>query len=98
MEINENFKEEDVDENRIPVLEHDLSEIKTLKNKYQDEIEDFIGKIVKEHAKKIRNRKEELFPSPRPVYNEERSQSFRIISERNVELQERIVKVQKQIV
>jgi hypothetical protein len=32
MEINENFKEEDVDENRIPVLEHDLSEIKTLKN------------------------------------------------------------------
>jgi hypothetical protein len=119
----ENFKEEDVDESKISVLEDDLGKIKTMKNKYQDDIEDFIekymdsapaaeikelqtweaevtdiGNTVKEHAKKIRNRKEELFPSPKPVYYKETNHSHIFISERNLEVQEKIVKVQRQIV
>ena len=123
MEMMKNFMVEDVDKGRISVLEDDLGKIKTIKNKYQDDIEDFIekymdsapaaelkelknwetevadiGNIVKEHAKKIRNRREELFPSPKPVYYGQRSHSQIFISERNLEVQEKIVKVQRQIV
>ena len=52
----EEFTEDDVCASRIPVLERDLSEIKRLKNEYQDRIEDYLEKyadIAKFHWVKL---------------------------------------------
>ena len=95
----EEFTEEDVCASRIPVLERDLSEIKKLKNEYQDKIEEYIEKYanntteqaelnkwkkevteiatyVKNHAKRIRDKKEELFPTTMPTEMELRSMAI----------------------
>lgn len=102
------FAEDDVCSSRLPVLERDLSEIKRLKNEYQDHVEDYIenykdeiddeeglerwkrdvqevGKMVKNHARKIRDKKESLFPTPVLEHHEQRK----------LELQEQAVKFQE---
>ena len=102
------FTEDDVCSSRLPVLERDLSEIKKLKNEYQDHVEDYIenykdliedteglerwksdikevGKMVKIHARKIRDKKESLFPTPVLDHHEQR----------RMELQEQAVKFQE---
>ena len=80
------FPVDEVCASRLSVLERDLSEIKKLKNKYQDLIEDYIekysgnvdddeglerwkreiveiGRYVSRHARQIRDRREQLFPT-----------------------------------
>ena len=105
-EINE-FTVDDVCASRLPVLEKDLSDIKKLKNEYQDLIEDYIdqyikesdselcdrwrneitivGKLVKDHARLIRDKKEELFPT----------QLLSAVDKRTLEIQEETLKLKQ---